>query len=91
MTPEIVAALGSLFVAMMGAFGALFLKIWTAFERQDRFRDAQIGLLWRMVDLRDRKLEEVARSAGVSVNGEYEAEKRGQRQEWDDMIRRGSA
>ncbi len=91
MTPESVTALAGAFAAMSTAFSALFLKMWTAFTKRDRYRDAQIGLLWRMVDLRDDKLEETAKASGVSVNGAYEARKEAQRREWEDLVRRGEA
>lgn len=91
MNPEAIGAFTAAFVGISGGFGALFIRLWTYMAKRERFWEAKVGILWEMIDLRDTKLDEVARAAGVSVNGSYESEKRHQQRSWEDLNRRGEA
>jgi len=91
MDPQAVGAVIGGFGTLVGVGMAAVFRILTYVDAKDRYHEAREEILFRRIDLRDKKLHAVAADAGIMINGVFEAEDRAMVREWENLVARGKA
>ena len=100
MDSDAIGAIAAAFGLLISAGSAGFIRMQGAINRREAYwrRELQkmesywerrMEIVWRRSAVHERKLHELARQQGVSVNGGYEAELRALDREYSDLIRHG--